>query len=156
MLSLPVPLSGSADLDHAEMPRANTLSQRSAYIREHAAHRAQELAELPGIILEAGETYGIDPFLLARLIHVESTFDRRAVSSVGAIGVTQFLPATIRSYGMSVEQFRHSLHCQVTLAARYLADLTRRYGSQDLALLTYSGTLSPRAAAYVMRVRGIR
>lgn len=135
-LSVPLQLSAS-DIPHAEIHRANTLSQLSAYIRQHAPRRVGELAELPQIITEAGETYGIDPFVLVRLIRTESTFDRRAVSSVGAIGLPQFLPATIRSYGMSVTHYQSSVRCQIHLAARYLSDLTRRYGSQDLALLAY-------------------
>lgn len=117
-----------------DAPGRHTLAPLRVYPCACAAPDAG-VAEFPGIILEAGETYGIDPFVLVRLIQVESTFERQAVSSVGAIGRTQFLPATIRSYGMSVAHFRDSLHCQVTLAARYLADLTRRYGSQDLVML---------------------
>lgn len=154
-LLAPLCLSAS-DLDHAAMHRAATLSRLSAYVREHAPRRASELRELPEIIMNAGDTYGIDPFVLVRLIRTESTFDRRAISSAGAIGLPQFLPATIRSYGMSVAHYQSSIHCQINLAARYLADLTRRYGSQDLALLAYNGALRPASAAYVMRVNGVR
>lgn len=154
-LSIPLQLSAS-DIPHAEIHRATALNQLSAYIREHAPRRVGELSELPQIIIEAGETHGVDPFVLVRLIKTESTFDRRAVSSVGAIGLTQFMPATIRSYNMSVAHFRESIHCQINLAARYLSDLTRRYGSQDLALLAYNGALKPSHALYVMRVNGVR
>lgn len=128
MLSVPLSTS-SADLDHAEIHRANTLSAISAYIREHAPRRAGELTELPKFVVEAGGAYGIDPFVQARLIR-ESGYDRTALSHVGAIGLAQFLPFTIRMYGMSVAHFRDSIHCQVNLAACYLADLTRRTGAR--------------------------
>lgn len=121
------------------MRRAITLSQLSAYIQTHAPAKATQLTELPEIILSAGETYGLAPFVLAALIRTESTFDRRAVSSAGAIGLPQFLPSTIRMHRVSVAQYQRSVRVQINLAARYLRDLTRHYGSQDLALLAYNG-----------------
>lgn len=44
---------------------------------------------------------------------------------------------------------------QINLAARYLRDLTRHYGSQDLALLAYNGNLTSSQARYVMRVHRV-
>lgn len=44
----------------------------------------------------------------------------------------------------------------INLAARYLADLTRRYGSQDLAILAYKWSSQAEPALYVMRVNGVR
>ncbi len=64
------------------------------------------MPELPDIIMSAGEAYGLDPFILAALIKTESTFDRRAVSSAGAIGLPQFLPSTIRMHKVSVAVYQ--------------------------------------------------
>lgn len=154
-LLAPLQLSASADLDHAEMRRASTVSEIARYVRTHAPRQAEKMPELAEIIVNAGEAYGLDPFILAALIRTESTFDRRAVSSAGAIGLPQFLPATIRMHRVSVAQYQRSIRVQVNLAARYLRDLTVRYGSQDLALLAYNGNLTPSQARYVMRVHRI-
>lgn len=154
VLLAPLSLSAS-DIPHAEIHRANTLSQISAYIREHAPARAAQMPELPTAILDAAADYDLDPMMLAALIKTESTFNRSAVSSVGAIGLPQFLPSTIRMYGMTVAHYQSSLRSQVGLAARYLHDLTLRYGSQDLALLAYHGSLTPSQARYVMRVHRV-
>lgn len=48
----------------------------------------------------------------------------------------------IRMHKVSVETYQRSVRVQVNLVARYLRDLTRHYGSQDLALLSYNGNLT--------------
>ncbi len=45
------------------------------------------------IVQFAGE-YGLDPYLVAAIIHTESGFDPDAVSRVGAIGLMQVMPDT--------------------------------------------------------------
>ncbi|MDX9873260.1 MAG: lytic transglycosylase domain-containing protein [Clostridia bacterium] len=48
------------------------------------------------IITEAGGKYGVDPYLAAAIMRVESKFDARAVSRVGARGLMQIMPETGR------------------------------------------------------------
>lgn len=94
--------------------------------------------------------------ILLGLIHAESAFNPDVVSSAGAVGLTQFMPDTIRWLGMTVKEFQSCLACQVDLAARYLAELTQRYGGRtNLALLAYNGNLTPSQAHYVLRVSGL-
>ena len=79
------------------------------------------------------------------------------MSPVGAIGLTQFMPATIRSLGMSVARFQSCLSCQIDLAARYLAELKAKYGGRRaLALLAYHGSLQSQQSRYVLRVHGVK
>ena len=52
-------------------------------------------------IAQAANQYGIPPALLSSLINVESAFNPNAVSSAGAAGLTQLMPATAANLGGS-------------------------------------------------------
>ncbi|PRY49409.1 cell wall-associated NlpC family hydrolase [Geodermatophilus tzadiensis] len=109
----------------------------------------------------AGARHGVDPALLAAVAKVESGFDTSAVSSAGATGLMQFMPATARELGVDPSDPASS----VDGAARYLRRLTDRFGSTDLALAAYNagpgtvarhGGIPPYAEtqSYVRRVTG--
>jgi len=69
--------------------------------------------------------------------HQESGGNRNAVSSVGARGNFQFMPATWKQYGGG-----KSINDPVAsrdAAARYLIDLYKKHGSLPLALAAYNG-----------------
>nr|WP_204263517.1 NlpC/P60 family protein [Geodermatophilus normandii] len=82
----------------------------------------------------AGARHGVDPALLAGVAKVESGFDFTAVSSAGATGLMQFMPATARGLGVDATDPASA----VDGAARYLRQLTDRFGSTDLALAAYN------------------
>ena len=90
---------------------------------------------------------GVDPLLLFAMARQESLFDPRAVSSAGAHGVLQLLPATAErvagapvTTGMLADPARN-----VDLAARYLASLLARFdGRLVLAIAAYNA--GPEAA----------
>jgi len=158
-VALTVPLSLSADgrLNQSDMTRAVLASQMLREIRTVAPRDAATLQDLPTWIFAASDRYDIDPLVLFGLVRTESTFHPGAVSPVGAIGLTQFMPSTIRSHGMSVAQFQACLACQIDLAARYLAELKAKYGGRrDLALLAYHGSLQTQQSRYVLRVHGVQ
>src|SRR2546426_1033228 len=79
-----------------------------------------------------------------RLVRVESGFNPKARSKVGAIGYTQVLPSTARLYepGLTTAQL-YDRGTNLRLGFRYLRDLLERYeGNADaklrLALLAYN------------------
>ncbi|GAW85529.1 conserved hypothetical protein [Bathymodiolus platifrons methanotrophic gill symbiont] len=51
------------------------------------------------IIQEAATKHGIDPKLVHAVIYAESAYNATAVSSAGAVGLMQLMPATARQYG---------------------------------------------------------
>ena len=76
----------------------------------------------------------IDPLLLASLVKAESGFRTNAVSSVGAQGLCQLMPATARSMGVT-DPFDATQNLRA--GARYLAHNLDLYGRTDLALAAY-------------------
>lgn len=78
---------------------------------------------------------------LAFLPHVESSFQSKARSNVGAAGLWQFMPATGRVYDLKVdhkmdERMDPLLACEG--AARYLAAAHKKLGSWPLAITSYN------------------
>jgi soluble lytic murein transglycosylase-like protein len=94
----------------------------------------------------AGRKYGISPKLLAAQADVESGFRTDAVSSAGAQGIMQFMPATAQ--GRGVDPLNPA--SAIDGAARYMKDLLGRFGSIDVALAAYN-----QGAATVARAGGV-
>lgn len=78
----------------------------------------------------------LDPMLIKSVMHAESAFNPDAVSSKGASGLMQLMPATARRYGVSsIFDPRQN----VVGGARYLSYLLDRYnGDLELALAGYN------------------
>lgn len=82
----------------------------------------------------------LDPDLAFGLVNVESSFKQRALSHVGARGLTQVMPATARWLrpGTTAEDL-FDRHLNLRLGFRYLRDLIDKYrGNLHLALLAYN------------------
>jgi murein DD-endopeptidase MepM/ murein hydrolase activator NlpD len=77
---------------------------------------------------------GLDPLLLASLVKAESGFRATAVSSAGAMGLTQLMPATAKSAHVS-DPFDAAQNLRA--GANYFATNLRIYGRVDLALAAY-------------------
>jgi len=88
------------------------------------------------VIAESARKYDLPEKLLSAVIKVESNFNPRAVSSEGARGLMQLMPATARQLGV-----KNSFDIQqnVDAGSRYLKDMLDRYdGRIDLALAAYN------------------
>lgn len=75
------------------------------------------------------------------LAMAESGFDPEAKSSMGAAGIWQFMPATARSYGMSVSDDiddRKNVEASTRAAAQYLRKYKDLFGSWTAAALAYN------------------
>ncbi len=84
------------------------------------------------LIVEAAERHGVDFALIKAVIHVESLFDRFAVSSKGALGLMQLMPSTAERFGVEdVYNPRENINA----GTRYLRVLTDRYGKRNMYLV---------------------
>lgn len=82
------------------------------------------------------------PASLAFLPVVESWYNPRAVSWVGAAGLWQFMPPTARGMGLHVDRLvdeRRDPYRSTPLALAYLSELYDRFDSWFLALAAYNG-----------------
>jgi soluble lytic murein transglycosylase-like protein len=118
---------------------------RSAQIER--LERAYELSAKYGIgadlaiaIHDIALAEEVDPQLAFDLVRVESSFNPRAVSPVGALGLTQLMPATARilSPGISRQQI-FERETNLRLGFRFFRSLLTYYGGDvRLALLAYN------------------
>jgi soluble lytic murein transglycosylase-like protein len=97
----------------------------------------------------ANET-GLDPKLLHALVIIESAYDSRAISPVGAQGLTQLMPGTAAELGV-----RDAFNSEENLraGARYLAIQIGRFSDIRLALAAYNS--GPNRVARLGRVPDI-
>jgi cell wall-associated NlpC family hydrolase len=86
------------------------------------------------LFTQAGNRHGVSPALLAAVAKTESGFDSSAVSSAGATGLMQFMPATAAGLGVVATDPASAIDG----AARYLSSLTSQFGSTELALAAYN------------------
>jgi soluble lytic murein transglycosylase len=86
---------------------------------------------------------GLDPMLVAGLIHQESAFEPKALSVANAVGLMQLLPQTARGVARKV-RVRYSRaklmdpDYNIRLGTAYFADLRKQFGSVEAALAAYN------------------
>lgn len=96
---------------------------------------------------DAAARHRLDPKLLHALVAVESSYRARAVSPVGAGGLTQLMPATARELGVAD---RFDPVANLAGGADYLARQLLRFGDVRLALAAYNA--GPERVARMGRV----
>lgn len=98
-------------------------------------------------IEEQAEANNLDTALVAAVIKVESNFQPKAVSRVGARGLMQLRPGTAKEMALGLghtvdDDFNDKLfdpEYNITLGTRYLAHMLRQYnGNEILALAAYN------------------
>jgi len=100
------------------------------------------------LIKEAAERYGLPPALIRAVIMTESAFDPLAVSSAGAQGLMQLMPALSNEMGVS-DAFDPREN--IMAGAQYLSSLLEaQKGNIKLALASYNA-----GPGNVQRYRGI-
>ena len=136
-------------LNARSRPRAGTASAPAAGHRGedgddgrgagHAAGHGSVPAFVPDRfarpLARAAQRWNVSATLLAAQIYAESGFNPFAVSPVGAQGISQFMPATARAYGLSNP---FDAERAIDAQARMMRDLLRQFGSVPLALAAYN------------------
>jgi soluble lytic murein transglycosylase-like protein len=96
--------------------------------------------ELSTAIYDAAVAERIDPALAFPLVRLESRFNNKATSPVGAVGLTQLMVPTARGYipGVTREDL-YDRDLNLTIGFRHLRGLIKTYkGDVQLALLVYN------------------
>ena len=127
-----------------------TIAEREALAAEVARYRPDRSGafhrDVAGLIIELSEEEDFDPFFVASLIGVESSFDPESVSRVGAIGLMQLRPFVAESLAdedPEVEWTDASLlfdpETNIRLGLRYYASLLNTFdGDHAKALSAYN------------------
>jgi soluble lytic murein transglycosylase-like protein len=132
-------LRNALDSTAAELDITRTTLQRAERILALGA-QFDVNAKLASAIYDVALAEGIDPELGFRVVRLESQFNPRAVSPVGALGLTQLMLPTARHFRPNVtrEQLfepKTNLH----IGFRYLRGLIKEYDNDvPLALLVYN------------------
>lgn len=119
-------------------PRPGTRPER----RSRSGAISSAAGGLPAPIADAvaasARSHRIDPLLLSAMIGAESDGSAAAVSSAGARGLLQILPATGLQWGVDPEAlFDPAINIET--GARHLRHLQRRYGNNpELVLAAYN------------------
>lgn len=127
----------------SDRPRADagemttyTVPRASAVRATTPATGSRRPAEIEEAIEEQATAQGVSPDLVRAVIQVESAFNPYAVSSKGAMGLMQLMPATARELGVS-----NPFHPEDNIrgGVAYLRQLLDRYDSNvELALAAYN------------------
>lgn len=94
------------------------------------------MANYRDLLEQAGARHGVPEGLMTALGAKESSYNPNAVSSAGAVGLTQVMPGTWRDMGYTDEQMQ-SPEYQADAGARYLAQMYQQFGNWRDALQAY-------------------
>jgi soluble lytic murein transglycosylase-like protein len=142
-------------------PAAGARARAEANAREEARERQRQLPHrvhaqvakrmprhapavhrrVAGAVLAESDRAGLDPLLVLAVIHVESSFEPKAESRAGAVGLMQVRRPTLREeLGRSRIRFSDAFDplTNVQAGVRYLRRMLDRFGELDLALMAYN------------------
>lgn len=115
-----------------------------------------EKGQISKFILKQSKKYGYDPMFLTALIITESSFNQRAKSKVGALGLMQIRPRTGKALASESNmkwRGKHTLYHpekNIALGSYYLNKLIKRFGDMKTALEAYNHGPT-RTARYLRR-----
>lgn len=125
VVAAPEEIRIAAIAPRAPLPRAEVLSAIEATALRYGSH--------PGL-RRAGLSVSDWLNLFRANIEIESAYRQSAVSSAGAIGLGQLMPATARDLNVNPREPLQNLDG----SARYLARMLLEFGSPQLALAAYN------------------
>jgi len=102
------------------------------------AGAAQTPEGLPALAERIAREQGLDHALVDALIRAESAYDPQAVSSAGALGLMQLMPATAADYGVSAREQLFDPETNLRTGMRHLRRLLDQYGRIGAAVMAYN------------------
>lgn len=141
---------------------ASGLPTRMLRVRDWVADRykvsADSLNEALAAAEDEGRAKGIDPLLIVAIMAVESSFNPRAVSPVGALGLMQVIPRFHwdKVDGQKNRKAFFDPEVNVRAGTRVLHEGLSRYGTLQRALQYYNGSLGDRSLRYSRKVMTLK
>jgi len=114
--------------DWKPVPAVYCMGLTSQQIADRASEHEQQIQSY-------SREHGISASLIKAVITKESCFDTKAISKVGAEGLMQLMPETARWLNVTD---RNDVNQNLSAGIRYLADLRKRFGTDELALAAYN------------------
>lgn len=113
------------------------------YLNNHFSEK--ELHELASHVIKNSKEYIIEPELILAIISVESSFNKKAVSHKGALGLMQIMPNTFMEAAKELgienngNDSIYDLENNVRIGTHYLAKLNKKYKNNiKLSLTAYN------------------
>jgi len=140
----PVPLEASVS-ETGKPQTGRSVDIAIDYLARHASGLTEsEIEDVAAAIVRESLRYEFDPNLVLSVIHIESRGDTFAVSSAGAMGLMQIMPATGEELASELEilwigpQTLFHPVPNVRMGIAYLRQLEVRYGNVTTALAAYN------------------
>lgn len=115
---------------------SNNNSNNSTNNTTNSSTTVSSPADYETFFQEASDSYGVSTTLLKSIARAESNFNPSAVSSAGAIGIMQLMPATAAALGVSNS---YDARENIMGGAKYISQLLSKYeGNISLALAAYN------------------
>ena len=83
------------------------------------------------LIQKYAKKHGVPPSLIREQIRSESNFNPRAVSPMGAKGLTQFIKSTGAAYGLKTDEDFFNPEKAIEAQARYMSDIYNKQAGKD-------------------------
>ncbi|MCC1496725.1 lytic transglycosylase domain-containing protein [Alcanivorax sp. 1008] len=125
--------AGSCYRDAADASRVDELVLKA--VIESLYEGASSRKMLIETAIERSAKHNVNPAVVLAVIHAESAFDVNALSSKGAQGLMQIMPATAKWLGL-VSPF--DPEANIDAGVRYLAYLQRKFDRLELVLAAYN------------------
>ena len=117
-----------------------------AYYLNRVAEKRTYRLLYPDIVMEMSAEYQVDPYLVAAVIHCESSNNKEAVSPVGAMGLMQIMPDTggwiaekLEMEGFDQQQLFEP-EINIRFGCWYLDYLSKKFnGNRTSVLADYNG-----------------
>lgn len=110
-----------------------------SHAKEKPSKKQIQLDYIQAYVEEAAAKERLEPSLLRAIIKVESNFNHRAVSHVGARGLMQLMPTTAAGIGRAKALDHTNPRANILAGASYIRSMINQFqGDLNLALAAYN------------------
>lgn len=129
----------AGDQEAAAVSQPSTADPTSARAEKPRAPRATSRQEIRRLIDKVARRHGVEAALVHAVVAAESAYNTHAVSTAGAVGLMQLMPATAQDYGVSSRDALFHAPTNVDAGVRHLKRLLRKYrGDYGRVIMAYN------------------